>query len=100
MTPRQPPEWAPHAFVWIGFPSHGELWVEDLSPAQAEVAAFAAAIWADGKGEEVRLVAADAASAEAAKAAAPFATVVKKSFSTLLSVSGVTIRSGTIPPPP
>ena len=80
MTPRQPPEWAPHAFVWIGFPSHGELWVEDLSPAQAEVAAFAAAIWADGKGEEVRLVAADAASAEAAKAAAPFATVVTQPF--------------------
>ena len=80
MTPRQPPEWAPHAFVWIGFPSHGELWVEDLSPAQAEVAAFARALWADGKGEEVRLVAADAASAEAARAAAPFATVVTQPF--------------------
>ncbi|HYD12221.1 MAG TPA: agmatine deiminase family protein [Allosphingosinicella sp.] len=80
MTPRQPPEWAPHAFVWIGFPSHGELWVEDLSPAQAEVAAFAAAVWADGKGEEVRLVAAGAASAEAARAAAPFATVVTQPF--------------------
>ena len=46
------------------------------SPAQAEVAAFARAVWADGKGEEVRLVAADAASAAAAQAAAPFATVV------------------------
>ncbi len=80
MTPRQPPEWAPHAFVWIGFPSHGELWVEDLSPAQAEVAAFASAVWAEGKGEEVRLVAADPASAEAAKAAAPFATLVTQNF--------------------
>src|SRR5438132_1599960 len=80
MTPRQPPEWAPHAFVWIGFPSHGELWEEDLSPAQAEVVAFAAAVWADGKGEEVRLVAADAASAEAARADAPFATVVTQPF--------------------
>ncbi len=79
-TPRQPPEWAPHAFVWIGFPSHGELWVEDLSPAQAEVTAFAEAVWADGKGEEVRLVAADPASAEAARAAAPFATVVTQPF--------------------
>jgi agmatine deiminase len=78
--PRQPPEWAPHAFVWIGFPSHGELWVEDLSPAQAEVAAFARAVWADGKGEEVRLVAADAASAAVARLAAPFATIVTEPF--------------------
>jgi agmatine deiminase len=78
--PRQPPEWAPHAFVWIGFPSHGELWVEDLSPAQAEVAAFAKAVWAEGKGEEVRLVAADLASAAAAQAAAPYATVVTQNF--------------------
>jgi len=80
MTPRQPPEWAPHAFVWIGFPSHGDLWVDDLSPAQAEVAAFAGAIWADGKGEAVRLVAADAAAAAHARAAAPFAAIDVQPF--------------------
>jgi agmatine deiminase len=79
-TPRQPPEWAPHAAVWIGFPSHGDLWVEDLSPAQAEVAAFAEAVWAGGKGEGVWLVAADDAAAAAAQAAAPFAAVVTEPF--------------------
>jgi agmatine deiminase len=77
---RQPPEWAPHAWVWIGFPSHADLWAEDLEPAREEVASFARAIWADGAGEEVRLVAADPASARAAAALAPFATIVQEPF--------------------
>jgi agmatine deiminase len=79
-APRQPPEWAAHRWVWIGFPSDGALWQQDLGPAQAEVAAFAHAVWQEGKGEAVRLVAADAASAEAARAAAPFATILVQPF--------------------
>ena len=80
MTFRQPPEWAPHEAVWIGFPSHAELWEDDLEPARAEVAAFALAVHAEGRGEEVRLVAADPDSARAAAVRAPFATIVEEPF--------------------
>ena len=75
-----PPEWAHHEAVWIGFPSHPDLWADDLEPARAEVAAFARAIHADGRGERVLLVAADGEAADAATRAAPFAEVVVKPF--------------------
>ena len=80
MTPRQPPEWAQHDWVWIGFPSHADLWADDLEPARAEVIAFAEAVHADGAGEEVRLIAADPDSVERAEAMAPWATVVQEPF--------------------
>src|SRR3954447_5083009 len=78
---RQAAEWAEHDWVWIGFPSHADLWVEDLEPARAQVAAFARAVWADGAGERVRLVAADSASAKAAQAlAGPGIDVIVEPF--------------------
>ncbi|MES2754315.1 MAG: agmatine deiminase family protein, partial [Pseudomonadota bacterium] len=80
MTSPPPAEWAPHAAVWIGFPSHPELWEDDLEPARAEVAAFAAAVHAGGTGETVLLVAADKEAASAARAAAPFAEIVVQPF--------------------
>ena len=74
------PEWAPHDAVWIGFPSDPGLWEDDLAPAQAEVAAFAAAVHADGGGEKVWLVAADETAAAEARRLAPFATVITEPF--------------------
>jgi agmatine deiminase len=81
-APRNIPlaEWAPHQSVWIGFPSDPDLWEDDLAPAQAEVAAFATAVHADGAGEEVWLVAADEAAAAEARRLAPFATVIVEPF--------------------
>ncbi len=80
MTLPPPPEWGPHDAVWIGFPSHPELWAEDLDAARDEVAAFARAVHADGRGERVLLVAADAEAGVAAAAMAPFAQVLIEPF--------------------
>ena len=74
------PEWAPHQAVWIGFPSAADLWEDDLAPAQAEVAAFADAVHADGAGEDVWLVAADETAAAEARRLAPFAKIIVEPF--------------------
>ncbi len=66
-TPIIPAEWAPHRAMWLGFPSHGELWQEDLEPAQDEVADLARALAGPGE-ERVRLmVCGDEAEAAARK---------------------------------
>ena len=80
MTQAPLPEWAPHEAVWIGFPSDPELWLGDLKEAEREVAAFAEAIHAGGKGETVRLVAAHDGAAESARRLAPFADVIAEPF--------------------
>ena len=80
-TPAPPqPEWAPHEAVWIGFPSDPELWLGDLKAAEREVAAFAKAVHAGGKGEKVWLVAAHDGAAVSARELAPFAEVIVEPF--------------------
>jgi len=61
-----PAEWAPHRAMWVGFPSHEELWEDDLAPAQDEVAALARALAGPG-GERVRLMVCGEAAYKAAK---------------------------------
>lgn len=53
--PPVPAEWAPHRAMWVGFPSHADLWEDDLEPAQAEVAALARALAGPGA-EQVKLM--------------------------------------------
>lgn len=50
-----PAEWAPHRAMWLGFPSHADLWEDDLPAAQDEVAALARALAGPG-GESVKLM--------------------------------------------
>ena len=60
-----PAEWAPHRAMWLGFPSHEDLWEDNLAPAQGEVEALARALAGPG-GERVRLMTgSDAGEAEA-----------------------------------
>ena len=54
-SPLVPAEWSPHRALWLGFPSHADLWVDDLEPAQDEVAALARALAGPGA-ERVRLM--------------------------------------------
>ena len=62
-----PAEWSLHATMWLGFPSHADLWQEDLEPAQDEVADLAKALAGPGA-ERVRLLVCGAEAAVRAQA--------------------------------
>ena len=55
MTAPIPAEWSPHRALWVGWPSHAELWEDNLEPAQAEVEALVRALAGPGR-EQVRLM--------------------------------------------
>lgn len=59
MTVHMPAEWAEQEWIWIGFPHDASLWLDDLVPAQEQIAAFANAVAETG--QQVRLVVHDAA---------------------------------------
>lgn len=70
-----PPEWAPHQAVWSAWPSHPELWEDDLESARCELAELVRTIvdrereTGTPRGEEVRLLVASDEAQQSAEAA-------------------------------
>jgi len=55
-----PAEWTPHSAVWTAWPADGDLWLDNLEPAQKEVAAMIRALVSPGPdgrpGDAVKLL--------------------------------------------
>jgi agmatine deiminase len=67
-----PAEWEPHATTWLAWPSHGDLWQDNLAAARTAFAALATAI---AGGETAEILTPDARNEELARAALPSAGV-------------------------
>jgi agmatine deiminase len=68
-----PAEWAPQRALFLGFPSDPELWLDDLVPAQGEVAALARLL---AGAVQVLLVASGPQAAEVARRLVPSTVLV------------------------
>lgn len=55
-----PAEWTPHSAIWTAWPADGDLWLDNLAPAQKEVAAMIRALSQPGPdgqaGDQVKLL--------------------------------------------
>lgn len=96
-------EWAPQAAIWVGWPSAADLWEDNLAPAQAEVAALAHALFADGAGDRVRVLAAGAPAYRSARAQlhadievieTPFGDVWLRDTGPIFTANGDALRFG------
>ena len=63
-----PAEWAPHEATWVAWPSHEDLWGDNLGPARA---AFARLVRAIAQGERVEVLVPDEDQERLARAALP-----------------------------
>lgn len=80
MTLPVPAEWTPHRAMWVGWPSHADLWEENLEPARAEVEALVLALVGPGCEQVKLMVGNDEALADAQ--------------ARFVDVSGVTVVAG------
>ena len=65
----QPGEWEAHSAVWSAWPSHADLWVEDLEAARVQIGALFKAIADGGKGEALKILACGDAAVASARVA-------------------------------
>jgi agmatine deiminase len=73
-----PAEWSAHAALWTAWPSHADLWLDDLTGARAEVATMVAALAA---GDDVKVLACGPEAVDSARAAlSTLAEVVPAAF--------------------
>jgi agmatine deiminase len=70
-----PAEWEPHDATWVAWPSHRDLWLENLAPARAAFAQLVGAITGAGT-ETAKVLVPDAKQEEAARRALPASGVV------------------------
>lgn len=73
-----PAEWAPHQAIWTAWPSHEDLWQDDLPGARAEVTAMIKVL---AGGDRIKVLACgDEAITSATQAVGDCATVIAASF--------------------